>query len=139
LLRLDNLIKESTVDGGCWNVRRVATVGPHLVDEVARSLVMLLKDRGIARKALRANEIGVDSTRVIRADGNMISGGLLSRSEVLECPLNVDVALGPSDNGHLLTSDASDVVDGVRSILGVDLGIIQKISRNVEPNRVGVA
>jgi hypothetical protein len=100
---------------------------------------MLLQDRGITRKAFRANEIGVDGARIIRADSNVVSCGFLSGSEVLECPLNVDVALGPADNGYLLTSDASDVVDCVRSIFSVDLSIIQKVSRNVEPDRVGVA
>jgi hypothetical protein len=100
---------------------------------------MLLEDRRITRKAFRANEIGVDGASIIRADSNMVSARFLSGSEILECPLNVDVALGPADNGYLFASDASDVVNCVRSIFSVGLSIIQKISRNVEPNRVSVA
>jgi hypothetical protein len=100
---------------------------------------MLLQDRGVTRKAFRANEIGVDGARIIRTDSNMVFGGFLSGSEVLERPLNVNVALRPADNGYIFASDTSDVVDCVRSIFSVDLSIIQKISRNVEPNRVGVA
>jgi hypothetical protein len=98
----------------------------------------LLKNGGITRKALRANEIGVDGTSIIGADGNMVSSGFLRGSEVLECPLKIDIALGPANDGNLFTSDAIDIVDCVRSIFGVDLGIVQKISRDVKPNGVGI-
>jgi hypothetical protein len=113
-------------------------IGSHLVDEVARSLVLLLKNGGITRKALGANEIGVDGTSVIRADGNMVSSDFLRGSEVLECPLKINVTLGPANDGNIFASDAIDIVDRVRSIFGVDLSIVQKISRDVEPNGVGI-
>ncbi|KAH0358037.1 alpha/beta-hydrolase, partial [Aureobasidium melanogenum] len=126
LLRFDDLVEESTIHSSRWDVRRVTTVKPQLVDEVARSLVLLLQDRRIAWKAIRADEIGVDGTGVIGADGNVVPGRLLSRSEVLEGPLDVDVALGPADDGHLLASNARNVVDCVSSILSIGLSIVQK-------------
>lgn len=139
LLGLNNLVEESTVHGCRWDVRRVATIESQLVDEVARALVLLLQDRWVAWKTFRTDEIGVDGTGVIGADSNVVSGHLLSRSEVLEGPLDVDVALRPADNGYLLASDASNVVDCVSSILSIGLSIVQKVPRDVEPNGVGVA
>ena len=97
-MRLDNLIEQSAVHGGRWNVRRVATIEPQLVDVVARSLVLLLQNSRITWKTFGADEVGVDGTSIIRANGNVISDRLLSRSEVLECPLDIDVALGPAND-----------------------------------------
>jgi len=136
LLRLDDLIKEAAVDGGGRNVGRVTIVGTESGDVVAE--VLLLENSSFVGETTDVDKVGQYGTLVIWGDGNVVVRDRTSRRPVLECPLNVDVSLGPSNNGGVGLGQGGNIVDGVGGVFGITLGIVEEETRDVHPHWISI-